>query len=110
MIGSDENGLYLNYQNSFLCIAFGFGALCIGSIFMSSWQCLEGCNVTAAVSTPPNSLGYFIQSRGPESAGYLILILLGLAFLYAIHGSTINTQAEDTSMVTAPYSILYYQS
>ena len=97
---------------SFLCAAFAFGNW-FSAIFESSWLALsdlEGCNVTAAVSTPPNSLGYFIQSRGPEAAGYLILILLGLAFLYAIHGSTINTQAEDTSMVTAPYSILYYQS
>jgi hypothetical protein len=98
------------WSNSFLFSGTAFGVW-FGSIFISSWFYLEGCNaLVKAISTPPNNLGYFILSWEPEAAGisgsiavsfgvtgncYLILILLGLAFLGAIHGATVNTLVED---------------
>ena len=97
--------------NPFLFLGTAFAFWFIGAIFVSSWLffeflCLEGCNaLIAAISTPPNSLGYFILSWRPEAEGFftfhmvvgLMLILLGLAvLLYAIHGATVeNTLVED---------------
>ena len=107
------------WSNSFLFSGTAFGVW-FGSIFISSWFYLEGCNaLVKAISTPPNNLGYFILSWEPEAAGisgsiavsfgvtgncYLILILLGLAFLGAIHGATVNTLVEDVNRANTFYA------
>ena len=69
------SGLLL-FATSYLSI----GAWFTGTTFVTSWfshglasSYIEGCNfLTAAVSTPPNSLGHsLILLWGPESQGYI---------------------------------------
>jgi photosystem II P680 reaction center D2 protein len=61
-------------------LCFAVGGWLTGTTFVTSWYThglatsyLEGCNVlTAAVSTPPNSLGHSFTFRlGPEAQGDL---------------------------------------
>eukprot|EP00978_Attheya_sp_CCMP212_P047733 scaffold425542_cov617-Attheya_sp.AAC.8 len=76
------------------------GGWLTGTTFVTSWYThglatsyLEGCNfLTAAVSTPANSMGHsLLLLWGPEAQG-----ILGGALLCAIHGATVeNTLFED---------------
>ena len=74
-----ERFVFVGWSGILLLLAFGLalGGWFTGTTYASSWYShglassyLEGCNVfTAAVSTPPNSLGHAVLALwGPEAA------------------------------------------
>jgi photosystem II P680 reaction center D2 protein len=82
----------------FPCAYFALGGWLTGTTFVTSWYThglatsyLEGCNfLTAAVSTPPNSLGHsLLFVWGPEAQGDFTrwCQLGGLWTFVALHGA-----------------------
>jgi photosystem II P680 reaction center D2 protein len=91
--------LFLGWSGLFLfpTAYLSLGAWFTGTTFVTSWfthglasSYLEGCNFfTAAVSTPPNSMGHsFLFLWGPEAQGYFTpwLLMGGLWTFLAFHG------------------------
>jgi photosystem II P680 reaction center D2 protein len=81
----------------FPCAYLSLGAWFTGTTFVTSWlthglasSYLEGCNfLTAAVSTPANSMGHsLLLLWGPEAQGYFTrwVLMGGLWTFIAFHG------------------------
>lgn len=105
----------------FPCSYLALGGWFTGTTFVSSWYShglassyLEGCNaLTAAVSTPPNSLGHSILSLwGPEAAGSFTrwLQLGGIWVTFGLVGFMLRQFEIARAIRLRPYNAIAFSA